>query len=87
MTSDTHTVQQKNCTVGHKSHDPCFHVFLIEAGVMTFVTHCTCCAYSRPSKFAESWSKFQWSLDVMHPRGHSEGRMCPGLVCCLKVVS
>jgi len=28
-------------TVGHKSHDPSFHVFLMEAGVMTFVTHCT----------------------------------------------
>jgi len=28
-------------TVGHKSHDPCFHVFLMEAGVMTFVAHCT----------------------------------------------
>ena len=26
-------------TVGPKSHDPCFHVFLTE--VMTFVTHCT----------------------------------------------
>jgi len=24
-----------------KSHDPCFHVFVIDAGVMTFVTHCT----------------------------------------------
>ena len=30
-----------DCTVGHKSHDPRFHVFLMEAGVMTFVTHCT----------------------------------------------
>jgi len=29
------------CTVGPKSHDPCFCVFLMEAGVMTFVTHCT----------------------------------------------
>jgi len=29
------------CTVSHKSHDPCFHVLLMEAGVMTFVTHCT----------------------------------------------
>jgi len=28
-------------TVGHKSHDPYFHVFLMEAGVMTFVAHCT----------------------------------------------
>jgi len=28
-------------TVGHKSHDPCFHVFLMKAGVMTFVDHCT----------------------------------------------
>jgi len=30
-----------NCTVGHKSHDPCFHKQYMEAGVMTFVTHCT----------------------------------------------
>ena len=29
------------CTLGHKSHDPCFHIFLMEAGVMTFVDHCT----------------------------------------------
>jgi len=27
--------------VDHKSHDLCFRVFLIEAGVTTFVTHCT----------------------------------------------
>ena len=27
--------------MGHKSHDPYFHVFLMEAGVMTFVAHCT----------------------------------------------
>jgi len=28
-------------TVGHKSHDPYFRVFLMEAGFMTFVAHCT----------------------------------------------
>jgi len=28
-------------TVGHKSHDPCNHVFLREARVMTFVAYCT----------------------------------------------
>jgi len=28
-------------TVAHKSHDPCFHKKYMEAGVMTFVTHCT----------------------------------------------
>jgi len=28
-------------TVGHKSHDPCFHKKYMEAGVMTFVAHCT----------------------------------------------
>jgi len=27
--------------VGRKSHHPCFHVFLMETGVMTFVGHCT----------------------------------------------
>ena len=31
----------KYCTVAHKSHDPCFHKKYMEAGVMTFVTHCT----------------------------------------------
>jgi len=30
-----------DCTVGHKSHDPCNHVFLMEARVMTFVAYCT----------------------------------------------
>jgi len=28
-------------TVGHKSHDPCFHKKYMVAGVMTFVGHCT----------------------------------------------
>ena len=28
-------------TVSHKSHDPCIHVFLMEAKIMTFVAHCT----------------------------------------------
>jgi len=27
------------CSVAYKSYNPCFHVFLMEAGVMT---HCTC---------------------------------------------
>jgi len=31
------------CTVGHISHDPCFHkkYRYMEAGVMTFEAHCT----------------------------------------------
>jgi len=29
------------CAVGHKSHDPCFHKKYMEAGVRTFVAHCT----------------------------------------------
>jgi len=29
------------CTVGHKSHDPCFHKKYMEVGVMTFVAHST----------------------------------------------
>jgi len=29
------------CTVSHKSHDLCIHVFFMEARVMTFVAHCT----------------------------------------------
>jgi len=28
-------------TVGHKSDDPCVHKKYTEAGVMTFVAHCT----------------------------------------------
>jgi len=28
-------------TVGHKSHDPCFHKKYMEAGVMTLVAYCT----------------------------------------------
>ena len=28
-------------TVGRKSHDPSFHVFLMEARVTTFAAHCT----------------------------------------------
>jgi len=35
------THKQLYCTVDHKSHDPCFRVFLMEAGVMTFVARCT----------------------------------------------
>jgi len=31
----------KSCTVGRKSHDPCFHAFLMGARIMTFVTLCT----------------------------------------------
>jgi len=27
--------------MAHKYHDPCFHVFFMEAGVMTFVAHGT----------------------------------------------
>jgi len=27
-------------TVGHKRHDPCFHTFLMEAGIMTFMANC-----------------------------------------------
>ena len=30
------------CTVGQKSHDPCFHKKYMKAGVTTFVAHCTC---------------------------------------------
>jgi len=27
--------------VAHKSQDPCFHVFVMEVGVLTFAAHCT----------------------------------------------
>jgi len=32
-------LQPPNCTMGHKSHDPCFHKKC--GGVMTFVAYCT----------------------------------------------
>jgi len=34
-------VRESPGTVVHKSHDLCFHVFLLEAGIMNFVVHCT----------------------------------------------
>jgi len=37
------------CTVGHKSHDPCFHKKYMVAGVMTFVAHCTVQCRSWPT--------------------------------------
>jgi len=37
-----HFRARKVCTVVHKSHDPCFHVFLMKARVITFVAYCTC---------------------------------------------
>ena len=43
----------QNKTVGHKSHDPCFHVFLIEARDMIFVAHCT--LYPRISSKLSVW--------------------------------
>jgi len=33
-------VELLRCTVGPKSHDLCFHVFLMDVGVMAFVVHC-----------------------------------------------
>ena len=35
------SVEHGTGTVGHKSHDPCFLKKYMEAGVMTFVAHCT----------------------------------------------
>jgi len=34
-------IDTKYSTVGHKSHDPCFHKKYIEEGFMNFVAHCT----------------------------------------------
>jgi len=30
-----------HCKAGQQTHHPCFHVFLMEERVMTFVDHCT----------------------------------------------
>jgi len=35
------TTYALDCRAGRESHDPCFHVFLMETGVKTFATHCT----------------------------------------------
>jgi len=36
----SHASSQDACTVGHRSHDPSFNVFLMGERVMTFVAHC-----------------------------------------------
>jgi len=41
----------KYCTVGHKSHDPCFHKKYMQAGVMTLVVHYTFAYFSSFSQF------------------------------------
>ena len=43
----------RTSTVGHKSNDPCFHVFLMVAGVITFVTLCAVHGLTR-SPYEES---------------------------------
>jgi len=45
----------ERCTVGHKSHDPCFHVFLMEARVMTFVVNCTAFVFHLSSPSRAGW--------------------------------
>ena len=34
---ENHTTRNKGSIMGHKSHEPCFHVFLKEAEIMNFV--------------------------------------------------
>ena len=40
--------------MGHKSHDPCIHVFLMEARVTTFVAHYTVCKLESAEKLSHS---------------------------------
>jgi len=40
-------------SVGHKSHEPCFHNKYVEAEVMTFVAHCTVRTYTSSRSMAE----------------------------------
>jgi len=40
MKNVTQKLKNEYSTVGHKSHDPCFHKKYKEAGVMTFVARC-----------------------------------------------
>jgi len=42
-------------TVGHKSHNPFFHVFLMEAGVMTFVANSTLGSVERLDLLRSAW--------------------------------
>ena len=49
------------CTVGHKSHDPWFHVFLVERRVMTFVAHCT---QSKNTQLKEIYNGFNIPLQT-----------------------
>jgi len=50
-------------TVGHKSHEPFFNVFLMEAGVMTFVTHCTSSDWGLGREIGR---RTRWPLTVSH---------------------
>jgi len=49
-------VSLAKCPYGHKSHDPCYHNKYIEAGVTTFVAHCT----------QKGWYGFRTPLAVAH---------------------
>ena len=58
-------LSHEDCTVGHKSHDPCFHKKYTEAGVMTFVAHCTVEIINRVAFIcSDFFSKFM--LVTMH---------------------
>ena len=58
-------------TVGHESHDPCFHKKYTEAGVMTFVAHCTkthnyCSITKSPYSTYDTYTKND--LPKQHPQ-------------------
>jgi len=58
-----------SCTVGHKSHDPCFRAFLVEAGVITCVAHCTyifaAAAKNKPRAFSNVFLNVFLNFDLL----------------------
>jgi len=62
------------CTVGHKSHDLCFHVFLMEARVMTFVANCTKCVFAIACNCLRS---FRIKILILQCRYSRRIRGCP----------
>jgi len=51
------------CAVGHKSHDPCFHPFLMKAGFMIFGAHSSylLCPAAVDRRFFTGWNRFNIS--------------------------
>jgi len=61
----------KASTVGQERHDPCFHVFLMDGRVITFVTYCTFQRLSElsrlkiPNELELSWL-FKYCINIFY---------------------